>query len=61
VQIRRAEEIIASPEKIEVLYNENPVWLEDIVNNEKAYVTVLGSCKTMEVPVSDLVETGKSE
>ena len=61
MHIRRAEEIIASPDKIEVLYRENPVWLEDIMNDEKVYVTVLGSCKAMDVPVSDLVETGTVE
>ncbi|MBS4023450.1 MAG: small, acid-soluble spore protein, H family [Dethiobacter sp.] len=61
MQIKRAQEIMAAPEKIEVVYREEPVWLEDIMNNGNAYITVVGSCRTMEVPVAELVETGKME
>ncbi len=61
MDLKRAEEIISSEKKIEVVFRDNPVWLEDVMDGEKVYVTVIGSCQTMEVPVADLVETGTTE
>jgi H-type small acid-soluble spore protein len=59
MQSKRVEEIISSPEKIEVLYRNNPIWIEKFNKGENtAQVTVLGSTQNMEVPVNDLVETG---
>jgi H-type small acid-soluble spore protein len=54
----RAEEIMRAPKKIEVVYNGQPVWIEG-VNGTSANVTVMGTCKTMDVPVADLQENGK--
>ncbi len=61
MDVKRAEEIISSENKIEVIYRDKPVWLEDVMDGEKVYVTIIGSCQTMEVPVADLVETGTIE
>lgn len=59
MQSKRVEEIINSPESIEVLYKDNPIWIEKFNSGEStAHVKVLGSTKQMDVPVDDLVETG---
>lgn len=47
-------------EKIEVLHNGYPVWIEGI-NENTANVTVMGSCKTMDVPFSELKENSSHE
>ncbi len=59
MQVKRAEEIIRSLSEIEVLYQNNAVWLEN-VNAEKstAYVKMLNEGNLMEVPVAQLHETG---
>ncbi|NLZ38719.1 MAG: H-type small acid-soluble spore protein [Firmicutes bacterium] len=51
----RAKQIINSPDKIEVYYQGKPVWLESIEENS-AYVTVMGTCRTMTVPLAELEE-----
>jgi H-type small acid-soluble spore protein len=56
----RAEEIMRTPAKIEVVHKGTPVWIEG-VNDEKANVTIMGTCKTMDVPFQELQETGKYE
>ncbi|MCW3490725.1 H-type small acid-soluble spore protein [Dethiobacter alkaliphilus] len=56
----RVKEILDSPEKIEVKYLGEPVWIEGIKSNT-ANVTVMGTCKTMDVPFMSLEETGKME
>jgi H-type small acid-soluble spore protein len=57
---KRAEEIMRSPAKIEVVHNGQPVWIEGAGENS-ANVTVMGTCKTMDVPYGQLTETGKYE
>lgn len=57
MRIERAKEIISTPEKIEVLFDGTSVWIEDI-KNDTANVTVMGTYKTMEVPVEQLEEKG---
>ncbi|UNC91969.1 H-type small acid-soluble spore protein [Candidatus Contubernalis alkaliaceticus] len=57
MEIQRAREIISAPEKIEVHFDGTPVWIEDI-KNDTANVTVMGTCKSMEVPVYELQEKG---
>ena len=56
----RAEEILRAPTKIEVVYDARPVWITG-VNGTSANVTVMGTSKTMDVPIADLKETGKYE
>ena len=57
---QRVQEILETSEKIEVKYNGEPVWIEGIKSNT-ANVTVMGTCKTMDVPFMSLEETGKLE
>lgn len=53
----RAIEIINSPNNIEVLYENKPVWLQS-VSGDKVKVKDLNTDKIMEVPASQLIETG---
>lgn len=57
--IDRAQEILNSQNNIEVLYKNKSVWLEK-VNNDRNTVSIkdLSSNMHIEVPVSELVETG---
>ncbi len=57
MKMQRAKEIISAPEKIEVHFDGTPVWIEDI-KNDIANVTVMGTCKSLEVPVEELQEKG---
>lgn len=57
---KRAEEIMRVPAKIEVVYDGRPVWIES-VNDQNATVTVMGTTRTMDVPLEELQETGKYE
>ncbi|OPJ55049.1 H-type small acid-soluble spore protein [Alkalithermobacter paradoxus] len=60
MQIRRAKEIVTSPESIEVIYKGKPVWIESINNQtNSAYVKYLDNSERMEVPVMELVENEK--
>lgn len=52
-----ALEIIKSPNNIEVLYKNRPVWLESVTENT-VRVKDLKSGNIMDVPVSELKETG---
>lgn len=59
--IDRALEIFNSSEKVQVLYANDPVWIEKIdTDNRKAVVTVIGTTTTLEVPVSSLTDTGSN-
>jgi small acid-soluble spore protein H (minor) len=61
MQLERVSEILKSPDNIEVLYNNNPVWIDDIDEDKKtASVRFLNSDETLEVPVNELEETGRS-
>lgn len=57
MEIQRAKEIISAPEKVEVHFDGTSVWIEDIIK-DTANVTVLGTCKSIEVPVEKLQEVG---
>ena len=57
---KRAEEIMRAPTKIEVVYNARPVWIEGI-DDTSANITFMGTSETMDVPLTDLEETGKYE
>ncbi len=60
MDLQRVKQIIESPDKHEVLHNGTPVWIENVYH-DTANVTVMGTCKTMDVPLADLEETGKTE
>ncbi|MDW7651416.1 MAG: H-type small acid-soluble spore protein [Bacillota bacterium] len=51
----RAEQILQSPDPIDVVYRGKPVWIEG-VGEDTANVTVMGTCRTMDVPFEDLRE-----
>jgi H-type small acid-soluble spore protein len=60
VIIARAQEIIDSPENIEVLHNGNQVWIENVnTSNGTAQVRVLDNSENIVVPVNELDETGR--
>ena len=52
----RAQQIMQSPESLQVLYQGSPVWLENINSNNTVKVTRLDSNDKIEVPVYMLVE-----
>ncbi|SHH50673.1 H-type small acid-soluble spore protein [Tepidibacter thalassicus] len=55
--IRRAQEILQSNDIVEVLYKNEPIWIERVDNKtETAYVRSLNNDKRMEVPILDLIE-----
>lgn len=51
----RAEELLNSPAKIEVHFQGKPVWIEG-VEETTANVSVMGTCRTMKVPFTELEE-----
>ncbi|NLN07877.1 MAG: small, acid-soluble spore protein, H family [Firmicutes bacterium] len=53
-----AEQIMKAPEKIEVQYQDVPVWIES-VNETSAEVSVIGTKHRMKVPLSELEYTGR--
>lgn len=60
MKTQRAAEILNSPEQLEVLYQNEPVWIEDINDrNQTAVVRFIGSHHSRTVYVQDLLETGK--
>lgn len=60
MQTNRANEIINSPKKIEVLYKNNSVWIENVdTTNSTANVKILDTNEILKVPVNDLKETDK--
>ncbi len=52
----RAKQIMQSKENIQVLYEDLPVWIESVKDNNIAVVTRPGSLEKMEIPVYMLVE-----
>ena len=57
MDINRAKQIVNASEKINVLYQGSPVWIEGISEDNIAEVTSLSGRKTkMEIPVSLLEE-----
>jgi len=55
---KRVEEILDSSKNIEVLYNGQPIWIEDMnKNSSTAKIKVMGSNQILDnVPVVDLKE-----
>lgn len=58
---KRAQEIIDSPSQITVLYHGDPVYIENVKDNNTAQVTYIDSHKKEEVPVYKLVEVTPNE
>ena len=57
MDIKRAEEIINSKGVIEVTYNNAPVWLESIIEDEAAArVKLLSTNQSINIPVEQLSE-----
>jgi H-type small acid-soluble spore protein len=54
----RAEEILYSPENIYVTYQNIPVWIYEVKENETARIRDLNSDLVMEAPVAELIEIG---
>jgi H-type small acid-soluble spore protein len=52
----RAEQILNAPDPIDVKYQGKLVWIEG-VGDDTANVTVMGTCRTMDVPIEELRET----
>ncbi len=53
----RAEEILHSPENIYVTYQNVPVWIDE-VSEDEAKIRDLNSDLVMDVPVAELIEIG---
>jgi small acid-soluble spore protein H (minor) len=61
MQAKRASEIINSPDTIEVLYNNTPVWINSVDESKQvAGIKLLETSSVLQVPVSELRETGKT-
>ncbi|MBA1336447.1 MAG: hypothetical protein HPY66_2882 [Firmicutes bacterium] len=59
MQLERVYEILKSPDSIEVLYNNIPVWIDDVDEARKtASVRLLTSDEKIDVPINSLIETG---
>ncbi|MBS4540026.1 H-type small acid-soluble spore protein [Clostridium sp. D2Q-11] len=55
---KRAKEIIHSPQDVEVLYNNFPVWLQKVMDKEDlVQVEDMINNKIMQVPSKDLKES----
>lgn len=52
----RAEEILHSPDNIYVTYQNVPVWIDEVEEDDTARVRDLNSNLVMEVPVAELTE-----
>ena len=61
MQAKRASEILNSPDTIEVLYNNSPVWIDSIDESKQvAGIRLLKTGSVLQVPVSELKETGEN-
>jgi len=61
MQAKRASEILNSQNKIEVLYRNDSVWIENVdTMSSTANVKILDTNEVLKVPVDDLSETGKT-
>ncbi len=58
MDIKRAQEIIQSPETIYVTFQNTPVWLDEIKDEDRIVIRDLNSDTKMEVAVEELVELG---
>lgn len=56
MDLGRAQEILKSPETIQVLYQGTPVWIEKVHSTNSAEVTLLNNNEKINVPVNELME-----
>lgn len=55
---QRAEQIMKAPKKVEVQYEDVPVWI-DRIHGDSANVTIIGTSRSMKVPLEKLEDTGR--
>lgn len=55
---QRAEQIMKAPRKVEVQYEDVPVWIDDVHGN-MADITVIGTSRSMKVSLDKLRDTGR--
>jgi len=56
LDINRAKQIIHSPEKIQVLYQGRPVWINAIQTDQHADIQFMDSQERSQVSINKLVE-----
>lgn len=57
--IDRALEVLNSTDKLRVLYENQPIWIESIdTNNRMATVRIMGTDQFETVPIANLTDTG---
>ncbi len=57
MQFDRAKEILNSSDNINVTYHNSPVWIESLQGDDSsAFVTLIGTERSMTVPVTELAE-----
>jgi H-type small acid-soluble spore protein len=57
MNISRVEQILNSPQKIDVFYNNKPVWIQNFYEeNKTADVSIIDSKQVVNVAITDLTE-----
>lgn len=56
MDIGKAKQILESHGVIEVLHDGSPVWIENIIDGDKALVSYIDTKKRIELPLEELVE-----
>lgn len=56
MNFHRAEEIVNSNETIEVLYNNEPVWIDNLDSDRKIAQITDSEQNSLEVPIEELFE-----
>jgi small acid-soluble spore protein H (minor) len=60
MRIERAAEILSSPNTVEVVYNNMPVWIDNIdEGRHTASIRLMETGNRIEVPVDELSESGR--
>ncbi|MGE5328777.1 MAG: H-type small acid-soluble spore protein [Deltaproteobacteria bacterium] len=57
MDVRRAKEILHSPDVIRVLYQGAPVWIQNIKGEDTAEITYLGNNTNLTVAINQLEES----
>ena len=59
MRIERAAEILSSPNTVEVVYNNMPVWIDNVdESRHTASIRLMETGNRIEVPVDELSESG---
>ena len=60
MRIERAAEILSSPNTVEVVYNNMPVWIDSVdEGRHTASIRLMETGNRIEVPVDELSESGR--